>query len=36
MAVKSKETLKTQSSETFYDNDLGGITPPITASSTRT
>lgn len=27
MAVKSKETLKTQSSETFYDNDLGGITP---------
>lgn len=26
MAVKSKETLKTQSSETFYDNDLGGIT----------
>lgn len=27
MAVKSKETLKTQSAETFYDNDLGGITP---------
>lgn len=26
MAVKSKETLKTQSAETFYDNDLGGIT----------
>lgn len=27
MAVKSKETLKTQSAETFYDNDSGGITP---------
>lgn len=26
MAVKSKEALKTQSAETFYDNDLGGIT----------
>lgn len=27
MAVKSKDTLKTQSAETFYDNDSGGITP---------
>ena len=26
MAVKSKEALKTQSAETFYDNDRGGIT----------
>lgn len=27
MAVKTKDALKTQSAETFYDNDLGGITP---------
>lgn len=27
MAVKSKDILKAQSSETFYDNDSGGITP---------
>lgn len=27
MAVKSKDILKTQSAETFYDNDSGGITP---------